>query len=1480
MTQTDSSATPFSDKAFKRAGSIRAGFAYQDFMGLKELIDFYQSPDLYEWVRIESDGPADEIDPGFLDDIFCKKKTDNRVIVKQVKFCVDPTKANFALSFDWLLDKKGGGTSLLFKWSSSVEKLLTQNILGDACLLTNRIPDQEVINALDGEHIDPTHLSEERWNRICEEIGSKESTLSFLKNFRFAHSQKTLKSLEWDLKARLVPDYTDDGGWFSLVHEVKKWAMFKNEPPPDGNITHEVLQSVLSTRRPKPLSQEFYVPEGYQPPDNAFDQEFRKKLYTPGLFVLWGTPGRGKSTYLSNLVHQLRQDDVTVIRHHYFLSLADASGDRVSFIDIAFSLMDQMRTYCAEAIIGLSSRADDLRSCLVKCGQWSKAKEGKPFVVVIDGLDHVWRERGSNGADQMNHLFSAILPLPNNITLVLGTQKVSDEQLPLSLLNHSDREQDWIELPSMSVATIRFWIEYQAKDGRLIAPDWAQDEDQRSRWLIKIADAFQKITGGHPLHLIYSIENLVHRRRSVIEDDILALPTCPDGDIRSYYDTLWRSLTPKSKEILHLIATSGFNWPPEGIFYCLGNTSDIVEGWQKIEHLLEIRRTAVLPFHGSILVYVKERPDHQIASLGLIPKAVNWLEINAPDYWRWAWLWLTKAKAGEPENLLNGPSRKWMNESLCKGYPNDQIHQIIVGSERAALDAEAYPRLVELRALEIRLLNGFDYQTYRHADFLECVLKLSDDTDLIDIWFDNLRKLNGEELVLISRFAASKGEADVLKNALKQANDQLRYESEFGKHNRNELLRYGETVAQIGAMAVPSANRIIKFAHRWQGGKLRIFSAYINELCKVDQVENLFEIWNLSELPPEFLQVLAKACVQEACKHKISLEKRPEAGKILCFPLGAVWHYVATGKSVSKLTAQLTSSPSKGEVFRAEESAVHIWHYFFADVANILFAKGDFELIPYPKTESTPDWLVQALAWLQIQARRIADRIKSGQTLDITSIFKGSSSLAPLQKGADYDVSSAYDRFCQEVCNIASDIHMLAMSQGQAEPVSHEQLEAICIAPFWNYWNWFHKFKDLNELLLSQETALFLIKILRNDVKSKLSEMNMRGDDYLDLAQFAVRYKLHDQAHELLKKAADCITGYGHRKDIAVFDILEAVETCADAGVGDIHSWLTRLVPAIEAIEGYTDGKGTRHALKQFIEIIGKYKPELLSSLYRKQVEAEEWYDADTTLAETIKRIDLSEEEAQALVKTLENPQALEALHVRAKAGAIDASRLLNDRKRMLGIPIPASDKEKSGATLREGGVKNKAVHVKPADFPPSDLKKLIKKIRGNYEGGERILQEWFDYWVEQGHGIEVIQIIDEIIETDRPYEVDYLLDNVFEAALKLQGKRAAYPWLVRAHVQLSGWHRYSFGKTSCLNRLRRVAETYPDQWRKYVRDVSEPRWKVSSDGSVVIGRDLLVRLLLLVGERQLAADITGVMISTFLSELADQPIGGAPWQS
>ena len=117
-----------------------------------------------------------------------------------------------------------------------------------------------------------------------------------------------------------------------------------------------------------------------------------------------------------------------------------------------------------------------------------------------------------------------------------------------------------------------------------------------------------------------------------------------------------------AKKVLHIVAGSDFHWPPDGLRRCAGALDEI-------DHLLERRRTCVIPFHGSILAYVRDQADHESTFKSALPAIVNWLDNESPDYWHWAWLWIMRARSAEAHELLTKTTRGWVIESLAKGWP-------------------------------------------------------------------------------------------------------------------------------------------------------------------------------------------------------------------------------------------------------------------------------------------------------------------------------------------------------------------------------------------------------------------------------------------------------------------------------------------------------------------------------------------------------------------------------------------------------------------------------------------------------------------------------------------------------------------------------------------------------------------------------------------------------------------------------------------
>ena len=96
--------------------------------------------------------------------------------------------------------------------------------------------------------------------------------------------------------------------------------------------------------------------------------------------------------------------------------------------------MQQIQARYPEALGAMETYNPKPEQCvewLASCGQYY-ASQNVPFVVIIDGLDHVWRERRS--IEELTLLFEILLPPPENVIVIVGTQRVSSEQLSARLL--------------------------------------------------------------------------------------------------------------------------------------------------------------------------------------------------------------------------------------------------------------------------------------------------------------------------------------------------------------------------------------------------------------------------------------------------------------------------------------------------------------------------------------------------------------------------------------------------------------------------------------------------------------------------------------------------------------------------------------------------------------------------------------------------------------------------------------------------------------------------------------------------------------------------------------------------------------------------------------------------------------------------------------------------------------------------------------
>src|SRR3569832_2804212 len=177
----------------------------------------------------------------------------------------------------------------------------------------------------------------------------------------------------------------------------------------------------------------------------------------------------------------------------------------------------------------------------------------------------------------------------------------------------------------MDEYSVQSWINQQYRAKRLRLSPERRPLDPIAQRIGGIGKAFFDISHGHPLHLIYSFEYLVRKGGYITADDVRLLPSCPDGDINQYYAKLWKKLSERAREIVHLIAGCDFRWPFGELVRVFGQIDEI-------DFLLEHRRTGLVPFHGSILAFVRAKTNHDAVFSSLLPRVVKWLRGKAPSY--------------------------------------------------------------------------------------------------------------------------------------------------------------------------------------------------------------------------------------------------------------------------------------------------------------------------------------------------------------------------------------------------------------------------------------------------------------------------------------------------------------------------------------------------------------------------------------------------------------------------------------------------------------------------------------------------------------------------------------------------------------------------------------------------------------------------------------------------------------------------------
>jgi hypothetical protein len=170
---------------------------------------------------------------------------------------------------------------------------------------------------------------------------------------------------------------------------------------------------------------------------------------------------------------------------------------------------------------------------------------------------------------------------------------------------------------------------------------------------------------------------------------------------------------------------------------------------------------------------------------------------------------------------------------------------------------------------------------------------------------------------------------------------------------------------------------------------------------------------------------------------------------------------------------------------------------------------------------------------------------------------------------------------------------------------------------------------------------------------------------------------------------------------------------------------------------------------------------------------------------------------------------------------------------------------------------------VLSGDYPPDSFEKLSANLKRKIST-QKFWKAWYAHWCEQGRELELLEQLIPQVSTfsDRHDDKRYLLDLLYFSQRKLNGKAKAFDLLVAAHNAMNGWSDWYESSENSIDRLKIVAEQYPNIIDNFVRltTLQPDSWK-DKFGNLIIPNDKLVFLLAQSGRNKEALQLTLQMV-------------------
>ena len=1464
-------------KKYTPSGARRAGDDYQDIVALDVLVSMLEHPDRYEWVRVEADGF------GYLDDVVALKRG-GVVEAIQVKYSVNPEDSKDPYDWDNLTATRKGKNgaelpSLIGKWGPTILELLDRHAKVEARLVTNRRAGQGLSQCIDQttdrvrlELIPPDVMQE-----LSRQFGGDDNVVRFFSVFEFRLDRPDLEAWEAGIYRRFSALGGSYEGWLNLKDEFRSLVREKNKMSPDGCIRLADVQRAALWHRLEALPQQFAIPVDYVLPSKEMHGTVLGRLADNKgtCLVISGTPGIGKSTYLSVLHEELREREQTVVRHHYFLSLSDTTVGRFEHMKVIGSIMADLQTAASDALGTLDSRnpvPSEFPKWLDACSTYYSTQQF-PLVIIIDGLDHVWRE--NLNASELVKLFEHLLPCRLGICLVVGTQPLTDANLPKRLLDAAPRES-WITLPPLDRQAVLDWT--RKNESRLDFRQNAQAGDHEEE-IREIAVAFFDVSEGQPLLLRYGLSALIEVNQPVNATSIRERCRSVGGSITNYYRSLWSGLGPENRFLLCMIVSAGFEWPVGGLAACCARKGigvmEAERSWQQVVHMMCRIRLGWRPFHGSLGVFVAGTEEYAKILEQVQPAVAAWLTEDAPDYWRWAYAWPARSDMGEHEPLLSGTTREWVVESIAKGYPHAQVCNILGRAARRALlvgDFKAFAH----KALLFEYANAeYNLTTWNsRAEWMHSQLACNFVERLPYVLFNRRTELDDHQLAVLAESLRARGNSSDVSTIVDDLIDRFNTRT-TGIHDW--LSGVTPIVLAESCLESVDASRI---ADRIKRNRQHCDSV------------------RFSRIHAEALRMHRRAEVlRQLCDADLSKEERGQflkQGFLLALEEGADWSDVVrrhNGDIISAIYARITGL---GELkcpditfpaveflntrsLYGQQTSVKTWLIDCFDRLLALFLWGKESIAQewlYEMGQHT--WRRLFLQHLATAAKDLAAAILTKRRYSPTHLYN---SFAGLDRPDFNDGNDSYEfwQITRQVLTYLSIDYEILANSGATLCFERESIESALISPHCYWVDWLREYVNRRRPRLNTSALDWIVEKYGDDSGTDIEDISRDGVSQATvLASLMAIHGRRERAFEFLLRAVDLTVTYGNHKDLLLNDYVEGVELLAGQFPETARQEMRAAIPAILHVREFTDGDETSHVPGKLFELLATLSPEWLPQIYHNLCHREDYHQAEDAMRGIVKSLLFTSLVEIALGGTCLDKECFEVLVAKAKQGCVGAQQAIDSIQQLLGRnSFPVRDKEEKGNTSNSLPREHSAV-PNAADYPPSMIHAYWKAVReSSYGRGKDELRVWADHW---GNQESLSSVRDALVSLSNVEEFAEVASIIHDIIVRLEGRAQAWPWLVKAHRQVHGWSAHWTRVEEAREKWEIVKRYYPDQWCDFVKETMAPG-RLAWENIGIHGRfQRLLEYLLLLGKDAEAKSVLQGVREVLEALVTPFGVGPADW--